>query len=278
MPNVGEFQLSVTRALRDQLLTALDALDTGSLTESNLAAVARRPGVYQLFISGNLVYVGKAAANLRGRLEKHFKKLSGRTGNPLTYTSFKCIYISEDMDAIAPELMLIAHYRAAGEAPWNFNGFGNNDPGKERDTSLVESDHFDSLYPIDLDMEIDFRVTGSEPLAAAMRRFKGRLPFLFRFASVPGNLAVERPGSPITTARGWIAHFAAALPDAWSVVALPGYVIAYPSRPAEQFASRIGTWERNPDGTAAWRPHIPEFDSSSTADAAEADGDETEDE
>ncbi len=266
MSNVAEFQLSVTRALRDQLLDALGNLATAPLTEANLAIVASRPGVYQLFVNDRLVYVGKAARNLRERLDQHRKKLSGRRSNLLETASFKCVYVSEDMDAIAPETMLITHFRQSGEAPWNFNGFGNKDPGKERDTSLVKAGHFDSVHQIDLELELGFRVTEGEPLASAMKRFKGLLPYVFRFASVPGSLQASRPHDNPTSVRDWLAYFAGALPENWSVVALPGYVIAYPNKDPEQLASRIEAWKRNPDGTVRWEAHTPEFDSSSIAD------------
>jgi len=268
MSNVAEFQLSVTRALRDQLLDALGLLDTAPLTEANLAIVDSRPGVYQLFVNERLVYVGKAARNLCERLDQHRKKLSGRRSNLLDFASFKCVYVSEDMDAIAPETMLIAHYRQSGEAPWNFNGFGNKDPGKERDTSLVKADHFDSLYQIDLDLDLGFRVTDGEPLASAMKRFKGLLPYVFRFHAVPGHLKATRPSDGPTSVRDWLAYFAEALPENWSVVALPGYVIAYPNKEPEQFASRTGAWKHNPDGTVGWDAHSPQFDASANDDGA----------
>jgi hypothetical protein len=268
MSNIADFQLSVTRALRDQLLEALGKLGTESLTEANLVIVDSRPGVYQLFVGEELMYVGKAAKNLRERLDQHRKKLSGRRSGLLASASFKCVYVSEDMDAIAPETMLIAHFRQGGQAPWNFNGFGNKDPGKERDTSVVKAGHFDSLHQIDLELELGFRVTGGEPLVSAMKRFKGLLPYVFRFGTVPGNLEAPRPNGSPTAVRDWLAYFAAALPENWSVVALPGYVIAYPDKEPEQLASRIESWKRHPDGAVRWEVHTPEFDSSSIQEVA----------
>lgn len=272
MAFVGNFQLSVTRALRDQLLTALEALDIAPLDEVNLSNVEERAGVYQLFVDGELVYVGKAARNLRSRLSQHRKKLSGRTHGVLARTEFKCVYVSEDLDAIAPEAMLISHYRNTGGAPWNFNGFGNNDPGRQRDTSLVASNHFDSLYPIDLDVAVPFATTSPERLGPAMQRLKSVLPFVFRFAPVPAALTIEPPSGAEATVRDWIGQIASTLPADWSVVALPGYVIAYPDRPAETFESRVGTWQRKPDGSTEWVAHEPVFGVSApeaTSDAPE---------
>lgn len=270
MAFVGRFQLSVTRALRDQLLESLDRLEEVPLNDLALTQVEESAGVYQLFLNSNLVYVGKADSNLRSRLRQHQRKLSGRTGDLLASTRFKCVYVSEDLDAIAPETMLIAHYRGRSEAAWNFNGFGNKDPGRNRDRSLVKAGHFDSLYPIDLDQGVPFSIETEEQLMTAMTRLKSVVPFVFRFESIPAALTVEADESSSGTFREWIERIGARLPKDWSIVALPGYVIAYRDLHASDFRSRIGAWSTGADGIWQWQAHQPEFDSTSAVSSTES--------
>ncbi|MEE1623005.1 GIY-YIG nuclease family protein [Zafaria sp. J156] len=61
-----------------------------------------------LFHDQNPVYVGKADKSLRQRLLKHYKKLSGRKSKSheslLDRIHFKCLYVMEDLNALAPVL------------------------------------------------------------------------------------------------------------------------------------------------------------------------------
>lgn len=59
-----DFTLSITKALGDQLAAALDGLDRAPLTEPNIARLKEKPGVYQLYLNGEFVYVGKADKSL----------------------------------------------------------------------------------------------------------------------------------------------------------------------------------------------------------------------
>src|SRR5689334_7795740 len=72
-----DFKLSITKALGDQLAYALGQLGRASLTEENLEILSERPGVYQLYLNGDFVYVGKADKSLPERLRNHLTKLSG---------------------------------------------------------------------------------------------------------------------------------------------------------------------------------------------------------
>ncbi|MET7494119.1 GIY-YIG nuclease family protein [Streptomyces sp900116325] len=110
-----------------------------------------RPGVYQLYRNGEFVYVGKADKSLPTRINKHLHKVSGRTNIALSEMTFTCLYVAEDFSALPPEKLLTMHYMERGEIPWNNNGFGNNDPGKRRDETVVKANHFDNQYPIDVD-------------------------------------------------------------------------------------------------------------------------------
>lgn len=245
--NAAEFKLSITRALTDQLEEALNRLSPEPLMLSALDALESRPGIYQLFHEEALVYVGKASASLPVRLSSHFWKVSGRTRIKIEDVSFACLYVDEDMDAVAPETQLIKRFRTAGAVPWNTNGFGNNDPGRERDTSAVKDKHFDALYPIDLDWPcaaVDLSMT---TVAECLRQLKDELPYTFRYQTkrprspaphpdcVAANVKVPKHDLP---ARDIFPLIVEALPDEWLITALPGYVIMYKERP-KTYAAQI---------------------------------------
>lgn len=265
--------------MHQQLLAALERLTPIPLTQENLERVDTRPGVYRLYLQAFPVYVGKADGSLRSRIDKHRRKVSGRLASqesdiPLAASmSFSCLYIDEDLHALAPERMLITSYKKTGEADWNFNGFGNNDPGKERDTSRVKEDHFDRLHPINLDHPVTMnssRQAGWVSLRELMNSIKDEAPFTFRFQNnktAEGRLLdVERQDLAqyvglSKTVHEWFAIIAAKLPDGWSIVVFPGYVIAYGERNVAQFPSRQGSWLA---GSSAYTEHFPEWDSGET--------------
>ena len=262
MPFVTTFALSITDALRSQLNSALDQLERVPLTEANLAHLERRGGVYQLFLDDELVYVGKSKSDLPGRLAKHMAKLRGREGDLVGRVTFRCVYVVEDLDSVAPEKMLIAQYREEQRALWNTNGFGNRDPGKKRDTSRVKAQHFDWQFPADLDVEVRIaRPEHLRTLASVMKGVKDDLPYTFRYAKSGGaaveiGLAVDAvPDSQ--SAREWMFWIAERLPATWAIVALPGYLIAYPDLEVNSLASRRGSWIKDADGRVVYKAHDP---------------------
>ena len=175
----ADFKLSITRALADQLADALSRLNAAPLTSEQLSALQQRPGVYELFVRGRRVYVGKASVSVPARLGNHLRKLSGRRDIVLSDMSFQCLYVDEDLDAAAPEKMLIKKYRDQRDqdgAPWNTNGFGNKDPGRNRDHSLVKANHFDAEHPINLGVRIESVAPGSYPARTYLRTVKAWPP------------------------------------------------------------------------------------------------------
>src|ERR1700760_2842582 len=143
MPFDGEFKLSISKALTDQLREHLLELTPEPLTTAALGLLQKRPGVYQLYKGDELVYVGSAAKTLPRRLTRHLRKISGRRHVRIEEMSFTCLYVDEDLTVLAPEERLIRLFQDEGSAPWNTNGFGNNDPGRRRDESHVSEGHFD---------------------------------------------------------------------------------------------------------------------------------------
>jgi len=231
MPASDEFELSITKALTDQLAAQLAALTPAPLTPANLALLRPEQGIYQLYERGSLVYIGSTSRTLPERLRQHLIKLSGRENVSLADIKFICLYVREDMTVLAPEVSLIASAKVAGAAPWNFNGFGNKDPGRNRDGTRMDPAHFDRLYPRRLAWLCSTVVAGAYAADDLLRALKAELPFLLRYDTKPNarvdyataTLTVPRPGMK---AEDLFALLAAALPT-YQITALPGYVIVY---------------------------------------------------
>ena len=87
-------------------------------------------GVYGLYCSGELVYVGKAVGTtrLRRRLGEHAKKIGGRQGISLADMEYRALPLRDDWMVVAAESALIEKYRPE----WNGSGFGSHVPGKGR--------------------------------------------------------------------------------------------------------------------------------------------------
>jgi hypothetical protein len=243
--NTAEFKLSITRALTDQLESSLDLLTEAPFSAEAILDVAPVPGVYQLFYRGEVVYVGKTAKNLSGRLRQHFDKVAGRVNLRIEDMGFTCLYVDEDLDSVAPEKHLIKRYRDRGRAEWNNNGFGNKDPGSRRDESTVKSNHFDHQFPINLDWPCEFLPSIGLTVDVCLRDLKRRLPYTFRYAK--GSVAaypefateLALPPGPIV-AKDVFAALAAALPDGWQITALPGYVVMYKEQ--RTYATAKAVW------------------------------------
>ncbi|MCP3170192.1 GIY-YIG nuclease family protein [Myxococcus qinghaiensis] len=259
-----DFKLSITKALADQLAEKLDINDgplrRAPLTKENIDSLEPRPGVYLLFHNGQRVYVGKAQKSLPSRLLNHRKKLSGRKNISLEEISFICLYVDEDLDAAAPERLLIKKYRQTGESaangvPWNTNGFGNKDPGKNRDTSEVASNHFDAQYPINLAFRVQGLELGDTTLAEYLSQLKTNLPYNLRFEKKGSAKQAYKARVHVTqtmpTAQEAIDLAIQALPEQWQVTALPGYLILYPNPKQISYPSATFRWIRTREGVDA---------------------------
>jgi hypothetical protein len=224
-----DFRLSITKALGDQLAQTLKHLDRAPLSEQYLARLDERPGVYQLYLHGEFVYVGKADRSLPSRLANHLRKLSGRRNIDLRDVEFSCLYVDEDFSALAPEQLLISRHKEAGSIPWNNNGFGNKDPGRQRDSTVLKKKHFDVLFPIDLERPVEGLKPGLIAMSSFLKTLKSGLPYNFRYAEPPQSkstfLTVSHAGLSADDAFQLVSE---ALPETWQIAALMGYVIMYP--------------------------------------------------
>lgn len=267
-----EFKLSVTAALKQQLTAQFDGMPRVVLSEERLAELDGLPGVYELFDGERLVYIGKADS-LPDRLGNHLHKLRGRARVDMATIGFRCLYVEEDLSTVAPERMLIAEHRAAeleearrsgakpgSERLWNTIGFGNNDPGRNRDRSMVKDSHFDFLYPINLDFPIDLSGTAISDARDLAIELKAVLPYNFRFDQRMPKVPLSDPLAVSTamTARIAFEVLAKALPDGWAVTALPGYVICYMDDP-RTYDSRLESWRATGSHGVDHEEHVAAF-------------------
>lgn len=229
-----DFTLSITKALGDQLAKALEGLDRAPLAEENLARLKEEPGVYQLYLNDKFVYVGKADKSLPARLRNHLRKISGRRNVSLEEMAFSCLYVAEDFSALAPEQLLITHHKGQGDIPWNNNGFGNKDPGRQRDSTVLKRNHFDVLFPIDLDRPVEGLQAGETTLHTLLEAIKAGLPYNFRYGKA-AEFKTRRVHVPADgmTADEVFRLISAEIPSKWQVTALMGYVIMYDDSPSE---------------------------------------------
>ncbi|MGW4644966.1 GIY-YIG nuclease family protein [Kitasatospora sp. NPDC004289] len=229
-----DFMLSITKALGDQLAEALQGLGKAPLSEESIGRLEDKAGVYQLYLDGEFVYVGKADKSLPARLRNHLQKISGRRNISSERMTFSCLYVAEDFSALAPEQLLISRHKEMGNIPWNNNGFGNKDPGRQRDSTILKLNHFDVQFPVDLSRPITGLGPGEITLQDLLEKVKAGLPYNFRYAhsSEFKHRYVQVPEGPVDAAEIF-RLISAEIPDNWQVTSLMGYVIMYNDSPTE---------------------------------------------
>jgi hypothetical protein len=245
VPYSGRFEIDIIFALSSQLVNALEKLEIGSLTEIEISSLETGQGVYQLFYGKALVYVGQARS-LRKRLAEHYGKISGRKNIDVSEMGFKCVFVHPNWTALAPEDALIKHHRKLGKGncPWNGNGFGPHDPGRQRETTNKTPEGFDANYPIKEDWPCSWIKAGEYTAEALLRSLKRGLPYLLRFETaepksskphpdcISANVDVPSDGMP---ANELLRQVAMSLPG-WQATIFPGHMILY----KEQQAYRHG--------------------------------------
>lgn len=180
----AKFEIDIISALSSQLEAAFDKLIPGPLAPTAFDSIESEQGIYQLYHTGVLMYVGKAE-NLLNRLREHRLKLSGRKNIDVNDVSFKCLYVHENWTTLAPETSMIRHYKmkSAGMCEWNGNGFGPHDPGRNRELTNKAPDGFDARYPIRQDWPCSWVAPGTwnvRDLLVTLKDSK-QLPFLIRY-------------------------------------------------------------------------------------------------
>jgi hypothetical protein len=126
------FEFDLDRGIRIQ---AVETLEHSPSLPLSKGVGPPTSGIYALYYKGSLVYIGKASKGttkskrtLRGRLNEHAGKISGR--RKITLADMTCRYLTFDSEwwVFAAEFALIAHY----QPEWNASGFGSKVPGRGR--------------------------------------------------------------------------------------------------------------------------------------------------
>ncbi|MFF2007532.1 hypothetical protein ACFVWY_00460 [Streptomyces sp. NPDC058195] len=222
------FGVDVVRAVREQLREALLLKDTSPLELAPEAEVPDSAGVYELFHHGRSVFVGRAERSVRSRIHQAHRKLSGRKGISVHDVAYRFVPMDASLADLSPERMIIH----ADDHPWNQNGFGSKDLGRQRDRTELTSRHFDLQYPIDLDWAIQYDIV-EESLPQFLRAIRDALPYMFRYGKTSPNGTVENLRiASRTPAREIFSALAEGPLAGWQITAKPGYVIAYEERRA----------------------------------------------
>lgn len=225
MSHFGRFDLDIATAVSDQLSAFLTTLKPAALSDAAArSALPLGGGVYQLYLGQVPVYVGKAA-RLRQRLVQHASDLDGREGLSSDTVGFVAAELSPNWAPFGAEDILLRRERLA----WQNSGFGANDPGRNRDHSTIEEDHWDMKYPVRLDIACPFIEARPYTIPELLRQLKRGLPFLFRYE---GAVREVFKGHTVSLEREQMSFWEIlqrvldAMPG-WQATALPGYVILY---------------------------------------------------
>ncbi|WP_324005249.1 GIY-YIG nuclease family protein [Aeromonas hydrophila] len=234
-----ELEFDLPSALLNQLVTLFHEMPEGPLNAEAVQKIDDAQGVYQLFLKGKLVYIGKtdAQAGLRARLLRHSTKIRSRRNLAHDTIGFKAVrvFVFTAMDL---EELLIKHYKASPTPPiWNLSGFGSNDPGRNRDHTVLKAGHFDKSYPIDLDLVVELTTKNGQASAAeVLSQLKEQLAYNIRFEGKTSNSKSPHPDLVATnihfptnkdTVLNILRIVKIALGSEWQFTALPGYIIGY---------------------------------------------------
>ncbi|MBN1459034.1 MAG: hypothetical protein JXA57_05825 [Armatimonadetes bacterium] len=244
----GEFEFDLVTALFEQITKAFHQITPVPLTAENVTRVGRRSGVYGLTHKERIVYVGKADDDVQSRLAKHRRQLSGRVGILPEQVQFRCVYLAKTWDPFKPEDSLQNELKPS----WNEKGFGPNDPGRNRDNTVLLDDNWHVLYPLDPDWCCAEIQAGVYKVLTLLRKVARSTPFWVRFQgnrrsrrdqtpaqyeqaqedfAAASDVVVARPG---LTVRELLVAAVRALPhpDEWQLTLLPSHILLYRERNA----------------------------------------------
>jgi hypothetical protein len=250
MEGFARFEFDLPGALLRDLIVFIEKMKSVELIEEHLKAVPEEQGIYLLYYQGELVYIGKtdARAGLQHRLNRHKKFIEHRKNLQPEFVGFKAIHIPV-FSAMKLEEELIAHYKQDGDVSWNHSGFGSNDPGRRRDHTQIKSGGFDDLFPVNIDIELDFLEPSEFTVHEVLIRLKDNLSYNFRYevdgqptghsyrrSPHPDYAAAMVNIEPPMTSRQVFHRIIEALPSGWQITHLPHIVIMYKERETYQYA------------------------------------------
>ena len=227
-------EFDLPSALLREVISVLDGMSGAVLSLKNTEQIPNAQGVYQLFHSGKLVYIGKtdASAGLRVRLSRHASTIQSRHNLEVSEMGFKAVQVLV-FSAMDLETALIAHYRGQGQAPaWNGSGFGSNDPGRQRDKTALRQDGFDANYPINIDLALDISGIGEGAAIDVLSCLASAVPYTIRYERTEQSLTelkntIVPKQAGALTARAIILSVCRGLPSGWQATRLPGRIIIY---------------------------------------------------
>ncbi|GED55697.1 Eco29kI family restriction endonuclease [Brevibacillus agri] len=227
IPGFDEFELDLELAFKRDLPPFIEKVIAAPLTYVNVESIPiKKNGVYLLLQNDTVMYVGKtdSKAGFHSRLTRHATHLQHRKNLDPSSITFKAVAIPVFKNADL-ESILIQHYGA----PWNFSGFGGNDPGRQRDTQKPAD--FDISYPIDVDLPIEFIIAGTYSCGELLKRLSANLPYTFRFEKQAHQEELNTPinvPSDNMTVRSLLTLVIEHLPKgAWQATILFGRIILY---------------------------------------------------
>lgn len=269
IPGFKAFELDLMRAVLDQLIPALDSLESAPLIAANTDGLPDAQGVYELIHGDTVKYVGKtdAGAGLRARLSRHVAKFQQRKNMSPELVRFKAVQVLV-LAAMDLETELINHYQ---RPEWNGSGFGANDPGRERETTKKPPEGFDAMYPVDIDLPGDYLPMGIQSVADALAPLKTALPYVFRYATVghwtrPHPDCISSRMAPLAaphTVRQILARMVASLPPGWQATYFVSHVVLYKDEgTVYHHGTRIDPEHSIEHEPIAAEPAPPSFDTS----------------
>lgn len=235
-PCYALFALDTQRVVNAEILKAFEALEPRALVAANLAVLrtheAANPkakkGLYMLHYDGAAVYAGKAEGVLSSRLAEHLEKLSSRPNLDVGKLGFRCLYFDVNWSALAHEGPLL---EALGLS-WNTSGIGGHDPGVGRDKTVLKTEHFDRMFPINPTISIAGVVAGEQTVATALTWLFKSLPYTLRVEKHASKLLPIYSTTRITvaaveTAESLLGKIVDVLGAHWQATFLCGYAILY---------------------------------------------------
>lgn len=230
-----EFEFDLPEALLNSLVDIFAEMPSAPLKHNVVQEIPDAQGVYQLFLDGNLTYIGKtdAEAGLRKRLMRHASKIQQRVGLDPSRVTFRAVRVFV-FTAVDLETQLIKHYDVE---TWNGSGFGANDPGRQRDTTTYKPEHYDAQYPIDIDHVLEgVTLPESGTADSYWKIIRANIPYTFRAQNAGGSSRkphddflrqIKVPAETPVTVRAIVSAVVPQLPAGWQAVKLMSHVILY---------------------------------------------------
>ncbi|BCB86583.1 caspase, EACC1-associated type [Phytohabitans suffuscus] len=221
-------------ALGNQLALMLTQSPKYRLCDHDLREIRDFPGFYQLLLEGatgtsETMYVGGVQGSLKERLYRHHRKLLARRGIDLQRIFFSRLYVSDELASLGSRFIIAAPLIRNLDLKWNRNGFGNSDPGRNRDHARISSSHFDVQYPIDLAYRLEWPSLDAMSITEALDNVRRQLPYVFRGGWNDQSLmsTVFKPQSRSVTAHQFFTNVSGSTDDQWQITAFPGFVTMY---------------------------------------------------